>query len=357
MSGGPRILLLSGTSLVGQSVLACLADRRSEIRIATTSSAPEEPTAFDFDLAYVVPETRRCPEQHAARFAEVLADFRPDLVIPCRDDDVIFLAAQRARAPTMARRFLCGDPAVAAAIFDKLDSARFCALHGLPFVPTLDAGDGLEAARRFAARHGFPLLGKPRCGFASRGVRLILDERQLAQACAQPDLVLQKYLGDTGAVRQLAEDITRFGVPLFHTLEQEKLSVQASIAPEGEVTDVFAFVNAMRFGRSEAVRGADDARLVAAGRSWAAAFSGAGWRGPLNVQGQRNADGTMTIFEFNGRFTGSTAARLLLGYDEVGVALRDWLGFELAPARAVADEVRVRPLALTASRAVSRRRP
>jgi carbamoyl-phosphate synthase large subunit len=345
MSGGPRILLLSGTSLVGQSVLACLADRRSGIRVAATSSAPEEAAAFDFDLAYAVPETRRCPEQHAARFAEVLAHFGPDLVIPCRDDDVIFLAAQRARAPAMARRFLCGDAAVAAAIFDKLDSAGFCARHGLPFVPTLGAGDGLQAARRFAAAHGFPMIAKPRCGFASRGVRLILDERQLAQACAQPDLVLQKYLGDPGAVRQLAADIDRLGVPLFHTLEQEKLSVQASIGPDGEVTDVFAFVNAMRFGRSEAVRCADDARLVAAGRSWAVAFADAGWRGPLNVQGHRNADGTMTIFEFNGRFTGSTAARLLLGYDEVGVALRDWLGFAPAPARAVANEVRFYPTA------------
>lgn len=345
MSDGPRILLLSGTSLVGQTVLACLTERRGELRIATTSSAPDEPSAFDFDAAYLVPETRRCPEEHAARLAEVLAHFAPDLVIPCRDDDVIFLAGQRASAPAMAHRFLCGEAPVAAAMYDKLASARFCAGHGLPFAPTLGAGEGVEAACRFAAAHGLPLIAKPRFGFASQGVRLILDERQLAQACAQPDVVLQKFLGDAGAVRRLAEDIARLGVPLFHTLEESKLSIQASVAPDGEVTAAFAFANAMRLGRSEAVRSADDAGLVAEGRRWAAAFAGAGWRGPLNMQGHRNADGTMTIFEFNGRFTGSTAARLLLGYDEVGVALRDWLGLAPAPARAAAHEVRVYPMA------------
>ena len=328
----PRILLLSGASGVGRSVLACLEGRRAPVRIAATSSTPVDAALFDYDAVYLTPETRRFPDRYAARFEEVLAHFEPDLVIPCRDDDVGFLAEQRLRAPAMASRLLCGSAAVAAAMLDKLESARFSASHGLPFAPTLAGGGDFDAARRFAAAHGFPLVCKPRRGFASHGVRLVFDERQLEQACARPDQVLQKYVGDAEASRRLLDDIARRGMPLFHSLEQGKLSIQAGIAPDGRVAQVAAFENLMRLGRSEGIRVVDDPRLVAAGRNWAEAFAGAGWRGPLNLQGQRGADTAFTIFEYNGRFTGSTVARLLLGFDEVGGALRDWLGVALPPA-------------------------
>lgn len=329
MSGRPRILLLSGGCLVGQNVLACLAGSRASLRVAAANSVADEPALFDFDAVYLTPEVRRDPNGFAARFDEVLAHFGADLVVPCRDDDVGFLAEQRARRPELARRLLCGDASVAAATVDKLEGARFSARYGLPFAPTLAAGN-IDAARRFAAAHGLPLIAKPRRGFGSRGVRLILDERQLEAACAEADLLLQKFAGDARAVRRLAEDIGRLGMPLFHTLEETKLSIQASISPDGTVRQVFAAGSVMRFGRSEIVHLVDDTEVLAAGRRWALTFAESGWRGPLNIQGIRDAGGAITIYEYNGRFTGSTAARRLLGFDEVGLVLRDWLG--VAPA-------------------------
>jgi carbamoyl-phosphate synthase large subunit len=194
-------------------------------------------------------------------------------------------------------------------------------------VPTLGVDGNLEAAHRFAAENGFPLVCKPRRGFASRDVRLILDERQLERACAQPDQVLQKYCGDANAVRRLAEDLALNGIPLFNTLEGTKLSIQASITRDGAVAKVFASGNVMRLGRSESVHVVDDVQAIAAGTRWASAFAQAGWRGPLNIQGHRADDGEITIFEYNGRFTGATAARQQLGFDEVGLVLQDWLGF------------------------------
>lgn len=326
----PRVLLLSGASLVGQNVLACLSSRRQSLRLAATNSTADEPVLFDFDAVYLTPEVRREPEAYARRFGEVLAHFGPDLVIPCRDDDVSFLAHECLHRPAMRDRFICGDAALATAMLDKLESARLSARLGLPFAPTLGVDGRFDAARRFAAEHGYPLVCKPRRGFASRGVRLIIDERQLERACAQPDQVLQKYCGDGDAVRQLAEDSASSGIALFHTLEGIKLSIQASITRAGTVGRVFATGNAMRFGRSESVHVVDDAQVIATGTRWAGAFAQAGWRGPLNIQGHRANDGAITIFEYNGRFTGATAARRLLGFDEVGMVLQDWLG--VAPA-------------------------
>lgn len=329
MNHRPRLLLLSGTSLVGRNVLECLAGRRASIEVAATTSAPEEPAAFDFDAAYLTPEIRREPDAFAARLRDVMADFEPDLVIPCRDDDVTYLARERTRGPAMAHRLLCGDAAVAEAMLDKNESARFSKLNGLPFVPTLSSDGDFDSARRFAAEHGFPLIGKPRHGYASRGVRIILDERQLEHASRQPDYVIQEYLGRAEPIHQRVVDWANGGIPLFHSLEQRKLSIQALIGPDGAVHGVFCSENSMRFGRSEAVRLIDEPAMKAAAEQWAATVSKAGWRGPLNMQCHRNGRGELTIFEYNGRFTGATAARRLLGFDEVGRALRVWLGLEL----------------------------
>jgi carbamoyl-phosphate synthase large subunit len=335
-----RILLLSGASLVGQNVLACLAPWRDRLVVAATSSVADDPFLFEFDRVYHVPQVRSDPLAHATRFDDVIGHFEPDLVVPCRDDDVSFVAARRDSCPEEAHRLLCGDAAVASAMLDKLKGAQFSAARGLPFVPTLAADGNVTAALRFAASHGWPLIAKPRRGFASRGVRLLLTEGQLERACAAPDTVIQKYVGDAGAVRRAADDVAENGLPLFLTTEETKLSLQACIGPDGEVTAAFASGNVMRMGRSEAVQLVDDAASVVLARRWAGVFAQAGWRGPLNIQCQRDADGAVAIYEYNGRFTGATAARQLLGFDEVRYVLRDWLGFAaggptLRPAREV----------------------
>ncbi|NWG73400.1 MAG: hypothetical protein HXY24_02120 [Rubrivivax sp.] len=90
-----RILLLSGASLVGQNVLACLAPWRDRFVVAATSSVADDPFLFEFDRVYHVPQVRREPLAHATRFDGVIGHFEPDLVVPCRDDDVGFLAARR----------------------------------------------------------------------------------------------------------------------------------------------------------------------------------------------------------------------------------------------------------------------
>ena len=56
-----RILLLSGGCLVGQNVLACLAERRASLHLAATNSTAAEAALYDFDAVYLTPEVRRDP--------------------------------------------------------------------------------------------------------------------------------------------------------------------------------------------------------------------------------------------------------------------------------------------------------
>ena len=60
-------------------------------------------------------------------------------------------------------------------------------------------------------------------------------------------------------------------------------------------------------------------------------FSQQGWRGPLNINCQQDRKGKVKIFEFNGRFTGATHARFLLGYDEIAIALHNFAQISIRP--------------------------
>ena len=72
------------------------------------------------------------------------------------------------------------------------------------------------------------------------------------------------------------------------------------------------------------------------GARCAEVFAEVGWRGPLNIQCARTKDGRLLIHEFNGRFTGATVERWLLGYDEVGAAVERFTGRRLPSGHAPA---------------------
>jgi len=270
------------------------------------------------------------------------------LLIPCRDDDVVALADLHARYPDLMA--LCGSPAAARAMADKWLSATFATSRGLPFAPTLIAGSG-QATRDFVHAHGYPLIAKPRESFASRGVFLVNNDEQLERVLARDRYVVQKFLGDSSAVQSFCDGIERTGIPLFYSFEGTMNSLQALIGPDGAIAQVVCTTTAMRHGRSERLRLDTDPRAHALGMQCARDFSEYGWRGPLNVQCQTTPDGKLFIHEFNGRFTGATAARRLLGHDEVGPAIALFTGQGLPPDRLLAgapnEVVRV-PVAVAA---------
>ncbi len=208
---------------------------------------------------------------------------------------------------------------------DKWASAEFSARHGLPYAPSLVAGSA-QAAVEFVRAHGYPLVAKPRVGYASRGVHLVFDDEQLRRALARDGGMVQKFLGDRAGVQRLREEIDAVGIPLFHSIEGTMRSLQALIAPDGAVAQVVCTRTVMRQGRSQRLQLDGDPAAHALGLRCARAFSGFGWRGPLNVQCQATPEGELVIHEFNGRYTGATGARRLLGRDEVGPALALFTG-------------------------------
>ncbi|HET9340972.1 MAG TPA: hypothetical protein VFQ55_18360 [Casimicrobiaceae bacterium] len=325
-----RILFLSGGSLVGRNVLATLAGRRGAVRLIAMSSVADEPALFEFDACYLAPATRTDPQAFERRLLEVIEREGPDLVVPGRDDDVLFLAALAERRPDLAPRLLVGNVATAEAASDKWLGYEFCRRHAIPFADSLVRGVTRTPAA-FVRDCGWPIVAKPRRGFSSRDVFLVTNERQLERALDRAGYVVQQYLGDPRRVADHLAKVERDGVPLTHSFQGHKHSIQLCVAPGGATVHVVCTQNWRPLPTTKEVIPDPDPDAHALGERCAEAFSAAGWRGPLNVQCQRTAAGELRIHEFNGRFTGATADRWLLGFDEVGATIAAFTGHVLPP--------------------------
>jgi carbamoyl-phosphate synthase large subunit len=319
------LLLLSGGGRTGSNVMATLAARRNGLRLVATSDGPDEPALFNFDAVYLTPTMTRDRHAFEQRALEVIAREEPDLVVPCRDEDVEWLAGLGERHPDLGPRLLCGPTLIAEMANDKWLSYGFCRAHGLPYAPSLPSGDA-ALARAFVDEHGLPLVAKPRRGVDSRGVFIVTTAAQAAAAMARPGYLLQQYLGGPQRVEAYLAGLQQDGIPLFHTLQAVKHSLQALIGPDGKTEHVVCTrIQAIGHGARSVMPDADP-EPNRSGALCARAFAEAGWRGPLNVQCELASDGALMIHEFNVRFTGSTHNRWLLGVDEVGAAIRAFTG-------------------------------
>ncbi len=323
----PTLLLLSGGSQVAQFILAALEERRDLLHLIATSSVSDDPGLWSFDKVYLAPVTATQPEAFRERLLEVVSRERVDLIVPCRDDDVLALAESAQVHPELAPRALCGSADLARMMSDKWASWLFCEKHGLPHARSLIAGCE-RSAEQFVREVGYPLVSKPRDGFSSRGIFLIENDEQLRRALQRPNYVLQEYLEQPDVFWSFRQRIETEGLPLLHSLRGLKVGIQVMIAPAGRAPRVFATYTKHGYGVTT-MKPNDDPEALELGRRCGEVFSSVGWRGPLNVQCQRDRRGRVTIHEFSGRFAGSTAARLMLGYDQLADGLEAFTGFRL----------------------------
>jgi ATP-grasp in the biosynthetic pathway with Ter operon len=335
------LLFLSGGGHTGRNVLAALGDRRDGLRLVTTTDIADEPSLYQFDGAYLAPAISLDPKGFADRFAQILAEEKPTLVIPCRDEDVAWLARYANAHKDSKTAFLCGDADLARTVCDKWLSAEFCVAHDLPFVATITKGTEADLDQ-FIALNGLPLVAKPRNGAEARGIFVVSNRQQAAHALALPGYVLQQFLGEPQQIASLLNDIENVGIPLFHTLEGRKRSIQILIGPQGNTEHIICTINEHSGRNARSVTVDESPEALEIGRRCATVFANAGWRGPMNIQCQPDMSGALKIHEFNARFTGATAARALLGFDEVGVAVRAFTGYSIAALPSSGTTVRAR---------------
>jgi carbamoylphosphate synthase large subunit len=329
-----RLLLLSVGSLASQNVIDALGARRELCVLIGTNSIAEAAGNFRCDTVYLVPPAAS-GAAYIERVAELIREEHPDLVIPCRDDDVLALAMLGEQSPRSDAVLLTGTVAAARMMNDKVETARFAARHGLPFAPTAtNAREALDLAKA----HRLPLIGKPRSGYASHGVVLLRSTAEIERAFElSPDLIAQPFLDPPSNMDALIAPFEA-GLPFFFSFPLPRdHTVQVIVGPDRTISNVFGCLNRATGGQTIQNGRFDDPELIEIGRSYALAAAAEGWKGPLNVQLRRTSEGRLIAFELNGRFGGGTAPRALMGFDEIGEVVRRFLAEAAFPSISMSE--------------------
>ena len=222
--------------------------------------------------------------------------------------------------------------------------------HGLPFAPTATT---VREALEFAATHRLPLIGKPRCGNASHGVVLLRsnDEIERLRIASRSD---RTALTRSALRHRDARCATSSGAGVLLLLVSRGPFVSD---PSRYRSGREHLGSIRRFGDANhgpkhpdgTMRNPD---LLEVGRAYSRALAVEGWKGPMNVQMKRMPRGDFVAYELNGRFTGGTAARTLLGFDEVAEVIArflpgaDFPSISVAPAELVQNYLQATPCLL-----------
>jgi carbamoyl-phosphate synthase large subunit len=325
MSAAPRrfrLLLMSVGSLVGTGLLESIeALGRERFELIGMNSEAGAVNNFRMDACHLSPPARQ-RQALLAQLDQLVRRYDPDLVVPTRDDDVVALA-HWAHGRDSARA-LAGSVRMAEVIRDKWASARWAAENGLPFARSaIDA----EGVARLIEEAGFPLVAKPREGFGSNGVRLLLDERHVAAALAAGGMVVQEAIDPSPTLTATMLDA---GMPLWFAPVQPGSPLALAMLDD----DGCRFLAAWW---SRHVRGAAldtvllrEPALQALAMDYGQAAWRDGWRGLFNLQARRNAAGEYVPIELAGRFMGGTNALHRLGVPIAAIVLQRFVpGFDL----------------------------
>jgi len=193
---------------------------------------------------------------------------------------------------------------------DKLRTAQWLESRGCNFARSAPAEDS-EAVKRLTDNCGFPLIAKPRTGKAAIGVRIARCPSDLTGLPA--GYVVQEYLGSE------AEEYTAA------SFVDSSREVRGTIVLRRQlIQGTTCFAEAGNFP-NVAEEAAKIARFLPA-------------VGPCNVQ-LRMHRGLPVCFEINARFSGTTAIRAELGFNDVDAAIRHFVlgeqSIELVGARDV----------------------
>ena len=326
-----RLLLMSVGSLVGTALLECIdAIGRDRIELIGINSEAGAVNNFRMDDCYLSPPARQRPAL-LALLDELVRRHQPDLIVPLRDDDVVVLAHwARDRG---SKRALVGSLRMAEVIRDKWSSCRWAADNGLPFARSAIDAQGVA---RLRDELGFPLVAKPREGFGSNGVRLLLDDRHVAAALAAGDTIVQEAVDPSPA---LTKEALKAGMPLWFAPVQPGSPLALALLDDQGCRFLAAWW-------SRHVRGAaldtvllQEPALEDLAMDYARAAWRDGWRGLFNIQARRNAKGDYVPIELAGRFMGGTNALHRLGVPVASIVLRHFVdGFDLpAPVEPLFD--------------------
>ncbi len=189
------------------------------------------------------------------------------------------------------------------------------------FVKSYSQKELLEAVALGTIR--FPLIAKPRSGFASRGIFILRSQKDLS-------LITDNHIVQELAIPCSADPNRDFylrEINAGRNPQISEISVQIVVGRSQELLGRAATYNKLQNGVPIEITPYDNSEVWQVIDRLLPTFLKLGLKGPLNIQG-RLTDTGFRIFEMNPRFTGITGLRAIMGFNEVEACIKSWLKWE-----------------------------
>jgi carbamoyl-phosphate synthase large subunit len=289
-----KVAVTGAGAVLGQGIIKSLKASRLDCEIVAFDPHPLSVGLYWADRAGLIPLASETAYKDAIE--NMLERERPDVVLIGTDVELAIFARYRQQwEERFSTHIIVSDENVVEIADDKFQTAQFLDAHGLSHPESVLPEDD-EALEALIARHGFPLIVKPRRGARAIGLSLVTDRDELAAAIkGRQGLVVQQLAGPDH------EEYTA-GVLYFDG------AAQASIIMRRDLRD----------GNTYRAYVDDFPEWHGYVRDIANALKP---HGPANFQFRVGEDGTPRLFEINARFSGTTPMRAIAGFNEVEMCL------------------------------------
>jgi nucleoside-diphosphate-sugar epimerase len=257
-------------------------------------------------------------EDYCGKLIEILTRHRVDLVVPGLDDEVLLFAQAKDSFARAGIKAVASDTPLVELCRDKARMGQGFGDLAHFFVKSFGA-ESYRAALE-SGELAFPLIAKPRSGFASRGIEILHSEADLALVTSQH--IVQELAIPCPDDPQHDSYMSILAKRLNPQLSE--VSVQLLADRHGDLIARMASYNRLNNGVPIEILPYDDDRVWDAVDQLYPVLRRLGLRGPLNLQGRVTPRG-FKIFEMNPRFTGITGLRAVMGFNEVEAAIKEWL--------------------------------
>lgn len=293
-----RVLVTGVAGGVGQAIVKALRMARLPITIVGVDITALAAGMYWCDESAVIPRVEDTGAFET--IVEFISARRIDLVMIGSERDLGFFAERRGAIEEVSGAVVVvSPPRTIALAADKWLTTCFLRDNGLPYAEAAPA-DTLEAALDAAHDLGFPVIVKPRVGTSSTNVHLVMDDDALAKVFPLvPRAMVQRLAGEPR--RELHQELT---CSVFR-------------AGDGTLIGPFTAKRTLKHGDSWIVEVAEFASVHPVLVAIAAKLEIVG---SFNVQLMDGPRGPVP-FEFNARFSGTTAMRAHFGFNEPEMAV------------------------------------
>lgn len=296
-----RVLVTGAGSGVGQGICKALRIADLPVTIIGADIHSLNVALFRTDEAVLIPKLEVADS--LSTFLRLVEERRVDVIMVGSEFELEFFAKNKEEIETKTGVMVVVSSLDTVRIAnDKWLTAEFLRQHKLPYAESYLALSAADAASK-CLTWGYPVLLKTRSGTSSRYVHIVTNEQELLYLYPRtPNPMLQRLLGMPD-----------------HRLGNE-YTCSIFKCRDGRVLSPFTARRTLRGGDSWIVEVKTFDHLQPLLTRIA---QGLDIMGPLNIQLMMSADGPVP-FEFNARFSGTTAIRAHFGFNEPQMVLRHY---------------------------------